>query len=81
MEGSERMSLRRVPSSHERLAEQYADSLAEYHERHRSLLAALWNDAVSMEDFEAMTEQIRADAIELKRARLELRMRRSQGNA
>lgn len=76
MEGTGGVPPLRVQSLRGELAERYADSLTEYQQRYRDLMAALWNDAISLQEFEKMTDTLRTEVIALKRVRLDLRRHR-----
>jgi len=53
-------------------AKRYADTYFAYQERHNTLLIAMRDPSVSMDAFTRMNDEVRANALELKRLRIEL---------
>jgi hypothetical protein len=60
--------------SYREWATRYADLFCAYLERHNTLLFAMRDPDVSLDAFVQMNDEIRANALELKKLRIELRI-------
>ena len=64
--------------THREGARRYADRFCAYLEQHNALLFAMRDPGVSLEAFIRMNDEIRTNALELKKLRIEVRIREAR---